>query len=304
MCNFEEIKNQRILLSFLNWGKGHLSRCIDVCRRLNAQGNTIVVACGAADFEILKAYVPGVEHISFQNYPFHFSGKGDFTSDLLKSRKSLTDFIRWEQQEVEKLVTRHRFSLVVSDHRYGFYSKNTPSVFITHQVQLALKWWQFPAQFLHKKWMKKFNFTWIMDDDQHSLAGKLSRKGNLENTSYIGHFSRFENNSMVEKTIELGVCNGPHPYNRQLLEKLIQNTDLDFILSEIPHEDRRVISPKKNWQETDELFYRAKTIHSYCGYSTLMDLKRLNCTGNLTPTPGQAEQEYLYQLHSHSEYIR
>lgn len=296
MYDFESINNQRILLSFLNWGKGHLSRSIDVCRRLAGQNNTLLVACSIDDFLILKAYVPGVEHISFQNYPFHFSGTGDFTSDLLKSRKSLTDFVAWEQQEVEKLVASHQVSLIVSDHRYGFYSKKTPSVFITHQVQLALKWWQFPAQSLHKKWMKKFNFTWIMDDEQHPLAGKLSRKGNLENASYIGHFSRFESNSTVEKTIELGVCNGPHPYNRQLLEKLIQNTDLDFILSEIPHEDRRVISPE-NWQETDELFYKAKVIHSYCGYSTLMDLKRLKCTGNLVPTPGQAEQEYLYRSH-------
>lgn len=297
MKNTEDISGQRILLSFLNWGKGHLSRCIDVCRRLELQKNTIVVACTDEDFDILKAYVPSVSHISFADYPFEFSGKGNFATDLWKSRKSFSGFIKWEQHEVERLVKLHKIDTVISDHRYGFRSKNTPSIFITHQVNLALKWWQFPAQVIHEKWMKQFSFIWIMDDEQNSLAGKLSKKRKLKNVAYIGHFSRFEAINS-EKTIELGVCNGPYPYNLQLLEKLVQNPDLDVIISSIPHKDKRVIQPN-NWKETDELFYKAKTIHSYCGYSTLMDLERLSCKGNLIPTPGQTEQEYLYSLHNH-----
>lgn len=293
--NFESIQNQRILLSFLNWGKGHLSRCIGIFRKLNEQGNTIFIACSYEDFEILKSYVSSVEYISFPDYPFEFSGNGNFTNDLWKSRKALTEFIKREHNEVEQLVKIHEIDLVISDHRYGFRSKSAPSIFITHQVNLALKRWQFPAQIIHKQWMKQFSFIWIMDDAQNSLAGKLSKRGKLKNTSYIGHFSRFEEKN-EEKTIELGVCNGPYPYNLQLLEKLVQNPDIDVIISSIPHKDKRVIQPK-SWKETDELFYQAKTIHSYCGYSTLMDLKQLKCNGVLIPTPGQTEQEYLYKLH-------
>lgn len=296
MFEFTEIQNEKILLSFLNWGKGHLSRCIDVCRRLSSQNNSIFVACNSEDYLILSEYFPSITHIPFQNYPFEFTGKGNFSSDLLKSKKELSHFIKWEQNTVEKLVLENQISLVISDHRYGFYSKTIPSLFITHQVNLSLKWWQFPAQLMHKKWMKHFHHIWIMDDEQHSLAGKLSQKGSLKNASYIGHFSRFEARKNSEKTLKIGVCNGPYPYNEQLLNKLIQNIELDYIISSIPSKDKRVIRPI-SWREADELFYSAKEIYSYCGYSTLMDLKRLNCEGKLIPTPGQTEQEYLYEIH-------
>lgn len=297
MYRFEDIENKRILLSFLNWGKGHLSRCIDVCRRLQQQGNTIFVACSPEDIEVLKSYTPSIEHISFPGYPFQFSERGNFTNDLWKNKKILSRFIIREQKEVEKLVRTFRINFVVSDHRYGFRSKTIPSIFITHQVYLALKWWQQPAQWLHKKWMKQFSHIWIMDEEHNPLAGRLSRKGNLKNALYIGHFSRFEENSNTEKIQQIGVCNGPHPYNRQLLEQLLQNKNLDLILSPISHDDKRVMKPG-NWKETDKLFYPAKTIHSYCGYSTLMDLKRLRCKGELIPTPGQSEQIYLYHYHN------
>lgn len=295
MQSFTNINNQHILLSFLNWGKGHLSRCIDVCRRLERQGNTLLIACEEEDFAILSSYVPTLKHLPFPGYPFTFNGTGNFSRDLWKSRKALSDFIKWEQAEVAQLAKHHQITLIISDHRYGFFSKSIPSVFITHQVNLAVSWWQQPAQWLHKKWMNQFSFIWIIDAEKNALAGKLSRKGSLKNAAYIGHFSRFEKQDN-EKTIELGVCNGPHPYNQQLLERLMKNKDLDVIISSIPGNDPRIVHPA-TWKETDELFYKAKAIHSYCGYSTLMDLKQLNCTGNLIPTPGQTEQEYLHHIH-------
>lgn len=295
MHSFDNIKNQRILLSFLNWGKGHLSRCIDVCRKLERQGNTLLIACEEEDFAVLSSYVTPLKYLPFPGYPFTFQGTGDFAGDLWKSRKLLSDFMKWEQTEVEQLITQYQVTLVISDHRYGFFSQTVPSVFITHQVNLAIKWWQQPAQWLHRKWMKRFSSIWIMDEEKHSLAGKLSRKGNLKNAAYIGHFSRFEKKE-TKKTIQLGVCNGPAPYNRQLLERLMGNKELDAIISSIPGNDPRIVHPA-TWKETDELFCSAKTIHSYCGYSTLMDLKQLGCKGELIPTPGQTEQEYLYQLH-------
>lgn len=300
MHSFNNIENQRILLSFLNWGKGHLSRCIDVCRRLERQGNTILIACEEDDFTILNSYIPTVECLPFPGYPFSFQGTGDFAKDIWKSRKALSDFMRWEQNEVERLVIHYQITCIVSDHRYGFFSKTIPSVFMTHQINLPINWWQQPAQWLHNKWMRKFSFIWIMDDEKNSLAGKLSRKGSLKNAAYIGHFSRFEKQDN-EKTIELGVCNGPHPYNQQLLEQLIGNKGLDVIISSISGNDSRIVHPG-SWKETDALFYNAATIHSYCGYSTLMDLKRLGCKGKLIPTPGQTEQEYLHLLHPNFDF--
>lgn len=294
MYELESIKDQRILYSYLNWGKGHLSRSIGVIRVLIQQGNTVIVAGESQDKSIIQSYFPSIEFIDFPGYPFQFSGKGNFTADLWKTRTELQKFILKEMEEVEKITVQHQPSLVISDHRYGFRSSIIPSIFITHQVQLALKWWQKPAQFIHRRYMSSFNHIWIMDDKKSSIAGKLSQN-TLKNASFIGHFSRLEETNFP-KDIILGVVNGPAPYNQQLLEKLVQNPTIDVIISPITHTDSRVIQAA-NWQEVDNYFHRAKKIYGYAGYSTIMDIVILKTQGALIPTPGQTEQVYLAKLH-------
>ncbi|MCO5258755.1 MAG: hypothetical protein M9916_01300 [Crocinitomicaceae bacterium] len=283
-------------MSFLNWGKGHLSRSIDICRKLAGQNNQLFIACEWEDFLVLSEYISNTTHVSLANYPFQFSGSGNFAKDLWKSRKKLQQFMNFEQVELEKLVIQHAITLVVSDHRYGFYSKHVPSIFITHQLNLALKWWQFPAQYIHNNWLKAFSFIWIVDDEKERLAGRLSDNKKWKNSQYIGYFSRFDSTDANSKTLKIGVCNGPYPYNQHLLHQLELNSSLDFIISSLPSNDKRVIHPN-TWKEADVYFYQAIELHGYCGYSTLMDIQRLNCKGVLIPTPGQSEQEYLYRLH-------
>lgn len=288
---FKSIQGERILLAYLNWGNGHLARCIDVCKHLMQQNNELIIAAPASDHAILLSYIPSLTLIEFDGYPFEFKGTGNFATDLWSNRKKLAAFMFTEHDRVEKLVTQHQIGLVLSDHRYGFRSAKVPSIFITHQVQLALNWWQFPAQMIHKGYMNLFNHVWIMDNEAQPLAGKLS-KNTLKNASYIGRFSRFEARDERIKDLELGVVNGPHPYNEQLLKKFIEDPNIKIIISPIEHYDRRVVHTK-NWQEADAYFYRAKTIYAYAGYSTIMDLERLKTTGVLFATPGQTEQIYL-----------
>lgn len=298
---FSSVQQQTILLSYLNWGRGHLSRCIDVCRKLLAQQNTLYVACTADDFAIIREYVD-VQYIPFEEYPFHFSGEGDFAKDLWKSRKEISEFIQIEQKMVDELVRQLNITLVLSDHRYGFRSQFVTSIFMTHQLQLALKWWQRPAQWVHNRWMKNFTFLWVMDDQENSLAGKLSAIKQRKNAFYIGHFSRFEERN-DNKQWHVGVTNGPFPYNQQLLRQLEQDKELDVILTHLESEDKRVVRAT-SWRETDAYFYQAVTVSAYCGYSTLMDLKRLKCRGKLIPTKGQSEQEYLFQLHQTFDFTK
>lgn len=272
-----------------------MSRSIGLIRLLIDQGNTVLLAGEQSDKEIIHSYFPSIEFIALAGYPFQFSGRGNFTSDLWKTRKALNNFIREEQKTVEQLVVKHGISLVVSDHRYGFRSTIIPSIFVTHQVQLPLKWWQKPAQLIHRNLISNFDHVWIMDDVQSTLAGKLSRN-TLKNASFIGHFSRFDERENT-KEITLGIVNGPAPYNQQLLDKLVKNPHIDFIISTIPNADKRVIQAR-NWLEVDSYFYRAKKIYGYAGYSTIMDLKKLKIAGDLSATPGQAEQVYLTHFHS------
>lgn len=293
--------NKHILFSCLNWGRGHLSRSIGVIRELITANNTIFFAGNEEQTSVINSYFPDITTFLINDYPFKFSGTGNFANDLFQSRTELVKHIGWEKNWVKKIISENpNVDLIISDHRYGFCHPTVKSVFMTHQVNLAISWWQFPAQFLHKLLYSVFNEVWILDDENNSLAGKLSKAPKNNKFKYIGHFSRFSELNTNEKSIQLGVVNGPHPYSDKLFNAFLEKPEIDtIIVPEVLYYkslDRRLVNAL-DWKESDSLFYSAKCIHSYCGYSTLMDIKILACDAEVKPTPGQLEQEYLYKLH-------
>lgn len=295
-----ELKKHKILISCLNWGKGHVARCIGLIEELINHENEVIVAGDSDQIQIFKTYFPAIECIEIPGYPFRFSGKGNFSLDLWKNRKSLYQAMKVESTLVEDLVKKHAVSLVLSDHRYGFYAQSVPSIFITHQLNIPLKWWQFSAQLVHEKLMSKFQSIWVMDTNDNSLAGKLSRRKNRQNICYIGHYSRFMHcTKSKDDTLKLVVCNGPTPYDEQLLLKYIDKRDFQLIAPnylKVKYPNAAIIA-SSDWKKCDELILKATEIRAYCGYSTLMDAQFLKARFNLIPTKGQLEQEYLHSLH-------
>lgn len=295
-----ELKNERILLSCLNWGKGHVARCIGLIEELLAQNNEVIIAGDTDQLAIFKTYFPVMECIEIPAYPFHFSGKGNFATDLWKSRKGLFQAISEERLLLAQMMKDHKISLILSDHRYGFQSNSIRSVFITHQLNLPLKWWQFPAQILHDRLVSSFSEIWIMDTEQNFLAGKLSASKKRKNARYIGHYSRFTyQNNLNQLDSKVVICNGPSPYDEQLLVEYLDQKEFQIIASDHlqqKYQTGNIISAS-DWKKCDELIVKATEIHAYCGYSTLMDAQFLKANFVLKPTKGQLEQEYLYSLY-------
>lgn len=296
-----QISNRTILLGCLNWGNGHVSRSIGLIKELQLSGNRVIFAGDESQQVIMRSYFPEMKTLLVDGYPFQFKDKGNFAADLYASRSELMGHVRKEHDLVEQILRDEpSIDLIISDHRYGFFSERVESVFITHQVKLAIRWFQFPAQYIHRMLMSPFKSIWIMDTPDSALAGKLSNAPKGRDYKYIGHYSRFETNIAGDKTLNIGVVNGPSPYSDKLFNELLENPNLDKII--VPEAfyykslDGRLVNAK-DWKEVDEWFYRAKSIYSYCGYSTLMDIQKLGCDGILKPTPRQLEQEYLYQLH-------
>ncbi len=294
-----EITEQRILVSVLNWGMGHVSRSIGLIHQLTTQSNTIIIACDEHQRKIFKQYFEGLEYIEHQGYPFKFGGNGNFGWDLVKRFRSLYRHVRLESDRVERYVSDYSIDVVLSDHRYGFRSTKVPSIFITHQVHLPVKWYTALAGALHKKWLKQFDFIWVFDVENNRLAGELSAIGDLKNAYYIGWYSRFSlYTDDLEKThTNVLVVSGPLVYGQQLVDEVIKNWDRSkelVVLCDpaitVPSAFRKVSG---DWKQQDELILRAQHIISRSGYSTLMDLAQLKCNATLIPTPGQAEQEYL-----------
>lgn len=306
-----EVQDKKILYSALNWGMGHVARSIGLIRKLKAQNNEVIVACDAQQRSVFETYFPTMQFVNHEGYPFDFSGRGSFASDLFASRKKLLARFVHEQIEVESYISSFNIDLVISDHRYGFFSKKKPSVFVTHQINLPLKWFQFLAQAYHHGLLRNFTQIWCMDDENQSLAGKLSQNTIKKPVEYIGWFSRFEKEVISEQINTndsiLAVVSGPSPYAEQFLEEIIDFASSQegkiqcFVaftpnLKEIPANLEVLVS--SDWQELDKHYLDCKALISRAGYSTLMDLKMLNKPAILIPTKGQLEQIYLSELHA------
>ncbi len=308
LMKLHETHNQRILLSPLNWGMGHVSRCIGLIRQLLAQQNTIIIACDADQQKVFESYFTTVSFIPHAGYPFDFAGKGNFATDLFNNRRKLFPRFAKEQKEVQQMIVEHQIDLVISDQRYGFFSPKTPSIFVTHQLHLPLKWYQFAANWINTKLIRNFSAVWCMDTENNALAGNLSRAIPKIPIDYIGFFSRFEANvSTEEKYKFLFVISGPEPYAEQFFNQVLDFSKTrseamaclipkEYPLQALPPENLQLVTAS-SWKENDMLFHQSQTLVSRAGYSTLMDLQVLGQKAILIPTPGQSEQLYLEQLH-------
>lgn len=304
------IKDKRILLSTLNWGYGHLSRCIPIIQILLKNNNTLFYAGRESDFVVLQEYFSNsITYLKHAPYPFQFGDDGFRLIRLVPTIGILFKRYKQELKSVTQLVEQHEINWVLSDHRYGFRTGNCPSIFITHQCYLPLPKIAWPIQALHQFFMKKFNFVWIVDDEKINLAGKLARTRHV-NSIYIGLQSRFEeqvNTIDVIKDIEcILLISGPIEFSEALInhfrgafhaiqgEKyLIGSIECMAI---IPEDFLVYFKLNTSWKTNDALLLRAKLIMSYCGYSTLMDTSFLKCQTMLIPTKGQGEQEYLASI--------
>ncbi|MDG1332275.1 MAG: glycosyltransferase [Crocinitomicaceae bacterium] len=293
-----DLRGKRVLISPLNWGMGHVSRCIGIIHNLLVQENEVFIACDESQKSVFSEYFENITFIAHAEYPFHFGGKGNFGWDLLSRSNSLRKRLNQEREEVKGYVGEHKIDVVLSDHRYGFISDEVPSIFITHQVHLPVKWYEKGVGALHTKLMKRFEFIWVLDDEKSTLAGKLSENC-PNNACYIGYSSRFSVYAdEVEKEYDnVLVASGPSVYAEELIHHFLNRTDefenLLVIHSTSMQMPAGVTAITGSWKEKDHAIRKAKRIISRSGYSTIMDCQYLNVSGLFIPTQGQAEQEYL-----------
>jgi hypothetical protein len=294
-----EIREKRILISVLNWGMGHVSRSIGLIDQLLGQNNSVFIACSIEQEEIYTQYFDTVEFIRHDGYPFEFQGKGRFGWDLTRRFSSLRKRLLKERNEVASMTKEHQINLVISDHRYGFRSDKVHSVFITHQFNLPVKWYQLSVNSVHTKLMHNFHSIWIMDYIDSKLAGKLSVSGSERKVEYIGPYSRFMlyDIEKYDKTIPtVLIASGPQIYAQQLVDQIIDNQRSDSLMVicergiNVPIKNQRIAG---SWREQDKVILSAQRIIARSGYSTIMDVHFLKCDFQFIPTPGQAEQVYL-----------
>ena len=308
-------KPASVLVAPLNWGLGHATRCVPIIRKYMDEGRRVVIAADGTALAWLKKEFPETETIRFPGFSIRYSrGNSQVFAMLAQLPKIIVGIVR-EHNRLKGIIDRENIDLVISDNRFGLWSRSVKCVYITHQLMIKspVKWMEPLLWRLHREIIIRYDECWIPDiEGEGNLSGDLSHRFPLPgNARFIGWLSRFPvaPATLLQKNYtNLCLISGPEPHctllEQQMVEKFKGCGEPTLIIRGKPEKIEECKSlgnidlisdlPDKELQ-----WYLLNTPHIFCrsGYSTLMDLKALHRTATLVPTPGQTEQEYLATLH-------
>jgi len=301
---------QKVLIAPLDWGLGHATRCIPIIRELVANGYQVIAAAEGPQAHLLQTEFPSLQILPLPGYRVRYSkSKWGLPFMLLMQLPRLRRIIKEEHRRLDKMINEHHIDFVISDNRYGLYSKKIPCIFITHQLSIKapFAWLEKMIQRINYSYINQYNSCWVPDvAGVVNAAGMLSHPLVLPRTEvhYIGLLSRFQLEPATKKYDYAILLSGPEP-QRTLLEKKL--------LAELPGVKGNILLVRGKpgsveiIQSADhieiknhlpgpalqEALLQSEYIISRSGYSTVMELLSLQKRSILIPTPGQTEQEYL-----------
>jgi len=303
-----------ILIAPLDWGLGHATRCIPIIKELQSVNCKVIIAGEKATLKILSEAFPALQTIHLRGYRVHYSPKKSlFALYLLIQSPKILLAIYKEHQWLKKVVKKYTVDAVISDNRFGLYHTSLPCVYITHQLNIKTgnRFLNKLVQKLHFSTIKKFTHCWVPDFENanNSMAGILSHADNAPfNVSYIGGLSRFKGNSITTDKLYsiVAVLSGPEPqrtiFENILLVQLQQFKTKSLLVRGLPNEIN-ILAPlgkgnleiknHLNMHDLNEAMLQAEWVIARSGYTTVMDLVKIQQRAILIPTPGQTEQEYL-----------
>ena len=295
---------KRILVAPLDWGIGHATRCIPIIKQLISHNYEVIIAADGRPMHLLSTEFPDLEMIRFSGYNIKYPKYLPMSISMLLQLPKLILGIKKEHSMLNQIIEDYNVNGVISDNRYGLYSNKVPTAFITHQLKIQSPYFSKCIQNIIYKYINKFDACWVMDDDENSLGGELSKADKLpKNTSYIGVQSRFEKVKGRKKYDFLAIVSGPEPQRTILEKRLIKvlkdRKEKSLIVLGKPEIDtyesigNLSICSHKNATELNIAITQSELIICRPGYSTVMDLAKLEKKAIFIPTPGQTEQEYL-----------
>jgi len=307
-------KKKTVLVAPLNWGLGHATRIVPIVETFLNYNSKVIVAADKRPYEFLKQRFPDIEIIRFPGFEPEYTTKASMALKMLLSFPLMLKKGRDANKMLQNIIAQHDVDIIISDNRFEAYSKDTYSVFITHQLNVQTIGWQWTFKPLITKlinnYIKHYDELWIPDyeNPEQNLSGKLShiKKFPIKNYHFIGPLSRFEHNDNhndIEKNDLLIILSGPEPQRTKLenllIKQVLQSNLKTIILQSKPEENKntqkeniKFISHASDKQIAD-LIKSARMIISRPGYSTVMDLSVFGKKAIFIPTPRQTEQEYL-----------
>ena len=277
-----------------------------------AKGCTIFIAADGKIKALLQNEFPQASFLLLKGYHIQYSKQKKWLPlKMLAQLPGIVSSIYREQQWLKTTVKIHDIDAVIADNRFGLYHATVPSVYLTHQliIKTGNSFSEKIVAKINYWFIQKYAECWVPDFEGNiNIAGELSHPQFLpSNLQYIGCLSRFKKAVTTTKKYDLLVLlSGPEP-QRTLFEEILvmqlrQFSGTVLLVRGLPG-DISAISAFNNGNikfinhlgsaELNQAIAQSEIIICRSGYTTVMDLIKLQKKAVLVPTPGQTEQEYL-----------
>ncbi len=300
---------KKVVITPLDWGLGHATRCIPIIRELISRGCSVSIGGSGSSLILLQKEFPSLPFFELPGYDPVYPSTGSMVWKMASQLSKFRRAIRDEHECVERIIRENGIDLVISDNRYGCWSEKIPSVFISHQTNILMPkrfgWLSGIVRYFNTKMINRFTYCCIPDyPDGHSLSGELASFGKHSISTkvlYISPLSRFKPSTPREKKFDvLCIFSGPEP-QRSIFEEIVMNqlpsSGLRYfvvrgVFSSSLVEAQHVVNFLTT-EKLQEAIEQSEIIIARSGFSTVMDLAALSKKAIFIPTPGQTEQEYL-----------
>ena len=313
----------KILLAPLNWGLGHATRCIPLIRQFLAEGDEVVLAGDGDSIMLLRKTFPDLRIVDLPSLELRYTHNAQQRGFYLRAIPALIRFTLADHYYLHQLLAREHFDRVISDNRFGLFSREVHCTYITHQLYpilpKRLRIVQPIARALHALIYRRYSEVWVPDyaDSTHNLAGDLAHGGAFDQYArYIGPLSRFsqyidEEGTKVCQANDhtypvVAILSGLEPqrtyFEQALIADLKDAADRTLIVrgkigvpTTVTQIGNITLVPHMSDEQLMRFMHDAQKIIVRSGYSTIMDLAILGLLDKayFYPTPGQSEQEYL-----------
>ena len=312
-------KVKTVFVTPLDWGLGHATRCIPVIDALLNSGYKVLLGGSGLSGKLLQEHYPKLEYIALPEYNLHYSNRLPMALSLLAQWPKVRKAMKAEQKILAFLKEQKRFDLLINDNRLGC-QVEADSIYLTHQLQIAAPF-AFVERLLsqiHQSFYKNYKAIWVPDfPEAPGLAGKLSHPTKVDDrVRYIGPITRFteQEHNPSQKVLLLLSGLEPHRTNweNSLLEQAKNLPEEQFVLvrgkpngtDHLEAPDNVTIFSHLPSEKLQTQIATSKLTVCRTGYSTLMDLTKIEVPIALCPTPEQTEQEYLAKELSSHTYVR
>jgi len=289
---------------------------IPIARKLHEMGHNVTIGAGTSHINFFKRELHEFPCIHFPGFRPGYSAILPQYLVMLSKTPLLIWHIFREHQRLKSIIRNLRIDVVISDNRFGLWSRKITSVYLTHMPRIpfpvGFRWLEGIGIAAHRFIIKKYTCCLIPDlPGDLNISGRLSHGVRLPgNTMFSGILSRFSTEDKQgcagtdhypHNTI---ILSGPEPQRsilRKKLSTIMKNDVLPSVILEgrpedgvEPLRDGNIISfPHPPASDMKKLITGSSSIICRSGYTTIMELISLKCSALLIPTPGQTEQEYL-----------